>query len=66
MPEGLFKIRDIDDYPVLCSAMIYSVDALITGDKDFMGINITRPMILTPAEFIEQFMRYGQTVWPTP
>ena len=35
-PEpGLFKIRDMNDYLVLYSAIIGNADVFITGDKDF-------------------------------
>ena len=45
-------IRDIDDLPVLASAMVEDVDVLLTGDKDFLSLRITRPVILTPDEFL--------------
>jgi len=48
-------IRDDADYPVLMSAILADVDILITGDKDFMGLSIDKPEILTPSEFIEQY-----------
>ena len=35
MKGGLFDIRDINDYPVLYTAITENVDILITGDKDF-------------------------------
>lgn len=53
---GLFDIRDEKDYPVLYTAIIEDVDVLVTGDKDFSDIEIERPEILTPAEFIEKFL----------
>ena len=54
--EKLFEIRDEDDYPVLYSAITADVDILITGDGDFSEVEITRPEIMTPAEFIEEYM----------
>ena len=51
--EKLFYIRDEKDYPVLYTAMIEDVDILITGDKDFAEIEVERPEILTPAEFMD-------------
>lgn len=53
MEEGLFSIRDEKDYPVLYTAIVESVDILITGDKDFAGIEIDKPEILTPSGFLE-------------
>jgi putative PIN family toxin of toxin-antitoxin system len=49
-------IRDNNDYPILASALIADVDILITGDKDFTGIDIERPEILSPAEFMDKYM----------
>mgnify|MGYP002410964219 CR=1 FL=1 len=55
IPSNLFEIRDKKDYPVLYSAIIEDVDILITGDKDFKDLEIDKPVILTPAEFIETY-----------
>ena len=52
MDEDLFEIRDEMDYPVLYSAIVEDVDILITGDKDFSDIDIEKPEILTPNEFV--------------
>lgn len=52
---GLFIIRDEKDYPVLYTAIMEDVDILITGDKDFFGIDIEKPEILTPAQFLDKF-----------
>lgn len=54
--SGLFDIRDVKDYPVLYTAIIEDVDILITGDKDFEDIDIEKPQILTPAEFMEEYL----------
>ena len=51
-PE-LFFIRDLKDYPVLYTAIIEEVDILITGDKDFCGVEINQPQIMTPTEFLD-------------
>lgn len=56
MKGGMFDIRDINDYPVLYTAVIENVDILITGDKDFIGIDIEKPQILTPAQFCEIYL----------
>ena len=52
---GLFEIRDPKDYPVLYTAITNGVDVLVTGDKDFSGIGIEMPEILTPAEYLEKY-----------
>lgn len=56
LEEGLFDIRDIKDYPVLYTAIIEDVDILITGDKDFKGIDIEKPEIMTSTEFVEYYL----------
>ena len=53
--ETLFEIRDGKDYPVLYTAILEDVDILVTGDRDFMEIEIARPEILTPAEFTKKY-----------
>lgn len=55
MRQDLFTIRDAKDYPVLYTAIAEDVDVLVTGDKDFGDVEIERPDILTPSEFIERF-----------
>lgn len=54
--NDLFEIRDVDDYPVLYTAIISDIDVLITGDKDFFDVEIEIPEILTPAEYIEKYV----------
>jgi putative PIN family toxin of toxin-antitoxin system len=53
--EKSVEIRDIKDYPVLYSSIMSDVDVLITGDKDFDDIDIEKPEILTPSEFMEKY-----------
>lgn len=57
MEQGLFEIRDEKDYPVLYTAIVEDVDILITGDKDFAEIEIDRPEILTPSEFLSRYVQ---------
>lgn len=52
---GLFQIRDEMDYPVLYSAITEDVDIFITGDKDFDDLEIERPEILRPAQFLDKY-----------
>ena len=47
-------IRDLNDKPVLASAILADVDILITGDKDFEDVVINRPIIQTPAAFLKK------------
>ena len=56
LPEhDYFTIRDKDDEPILYSAITADVDVLITGDNDFSEVDIERPKILTPAEFLAKY-----------
>ena len=56
IPKNLFAIRDPNDYPVLYCATHDDIDILITGDKDFADLGLERPEIMTPTEFIEQYL----------
>lgn len=51
----LFDIRDEDDYIILHTAIVENVDIFITGDKDFDGIDIERPEIMTVNEFLIKY-----------
>ncbi|KTE89517.1 twitching motility protein PilT [Desulfitobacterium hafniense] len=52
---GLFEIRDEKDYPVLYSAIVEDVDVFITGDRDFDGLGLEKPEIVTVAVFLENY-----------
>jgi len=52
---GLFEIRDEKDYPVLYSAITEDVDVFITGDRDFDGLVLEKPEIISPAGFLEKY-----------
>lgn len=54
--DNLFYIRDKKDYPVLYTAILENVDVLITGDKDFLDIELDKPEIVTPTEFIAEYL----------
>jgi len=51
--QDYFNIRDIDDYSILYSAIIEDVDIFVTGDNDFIDVEIDKPVIVTPAEFLK-------------
>ncbi|GMO48489.1 MAG: hypothetical protein Pg6C_11050 [Treponemataceae bacterium] len=53
-PDDLFTIRDADDYPALYTAIVENVDVFVTGDDDFGDVEIERPEIISPAEFLER------------
>ena len=51
----LFQIRDVKDYPILYSAITDDVDVFITGDDDFRDVDIEKPEIITPVEFLNKY-----------
>lgn len=53
--KKLIEIRDKSDYPVIHTAIAEGVDILITGDKDFQNLEVEKPEILTPNEFLEKY-----------
>lgn len=48
-------LRDPDDVHILISALSANADVLLTGDQDFVELPMTKPLILTPRQFIERF-----------
>lgn len=62
MDENMFDIRDYKDYPVLFTAMVEDVDILITGDKDFLDVDVEFPDIMTPAEFMDYYCKWTDTI----
>ena len=55
LKAGLFEIRDVKDYPVLYTAIQEDVDVLLTGDKDFADVQVEKPEILTPTDFLSKY-----------
>jgi predicted nucleic acid-binding protein len=58
IPEilGGVAVRDTKDNPILASAIFADVDVLVTGDRDFEGLDIERPEILTIGVFTEKYI----------
>ena len=50
------KIRDINDLPLLASAIEAKVNLFITGDKDFDEIILETPKIMKAREYKEKYM----------
>lgn len=48
-------IRDATDQPILNAAILSDVDLIITGDKDFLSLDIERPRCITASEFLDEF-----------
>ena len=51
-PKEYPELRDPDDLLVLASAKEAACDYLMTGDKDLLVLQTSRPRIVSPAEFI--------------
>jgi putative PIN family toxin of toxin-antitoxin system len=47
------KIRDIKDRPILRAALSANVDAILTGDKDFLEADVDKPQMITAAQFLQ-------------
>lgn len=46
-------IRDVKDQPILDAAIVADVDIIITGDKDFLSMDMEHPRCMTAAQFLE-------------
>ena len=46
-------IRDAKDQPILNAAIVYDVDIILTGDKDFLSLDIEHPKCMTAAQFFK-------------
>ena len=47
-------IRDAKDQPILNAAIVYDVDVILTGDKDFLSLDMEHPKCMTVARFLER------------
>jgi putative PIN family toxin of toxin-antitoxin system len=48
-------IQDSKDQPILNAAILANVDLLITGDKDFLALELEQPKCITAAQFLENY-----------
>jgi len=55
-PSDYPDIRDISDLPVLVSAILEDADIIISSDKDFADINLDKPLIFKPHDFMAEFL----------
>jgi putative PIN family toxin of toxin-antitoxin system len=51
--ESESSIRDVKDRPILRAAIAAGVDAIITGDKDFLEADLEKPKTITATQFLE-------------
>lgn len=46
-------IRDAKDQPILNAAIISDVDMILTGDKDFLSLDMEHPRCVSVTDFIQ-------------
>ena len=46
-------IRDAKDQPILNAAIVADVDIILTGDKDFLSLDMEHPKCMTTTDFLE-------------
>ena len=52
---GMPSVRDNKDTPILATAIQNNIDVFITGDKDFLVLDISTPKIMNMAEFLFKY-----------
>ena len=50
--KSKYKIRDEKDEPILRTALYHNVDIILTGDKDFADVEMNKPKVITPSEYL--------------
>ena len=53
--DDLPEIRDPKDSPILAAAVMEDIDVFVTGDKDFLVLDIDMPEIVTMADFLKRY-----------
>lgn len=53
--NGFPEMRDTKDSPILATAIMEGIDVFVTGDKDFLVLDVEIPEIVTMAEFLERY-----------
>ena len=53
--QGFPEIRDPKDSPILATAILEDVDVFLTGDRDFLVLDVETPEIMTMAEFLNRY-----------
>ena len=48
-------VRDAKDSPILATAILDNVDVFVTGDKDFLVLDVEMPDIVNMTEFLERY-----------
>lgn len=48
------EMRDPKDQPILNAAALHDVDIIVTGDKDFLALELDKPECMTASDFMEK------------
>jgi predicted nucleic acid-binding protein len=48
-------MRDAKDSPILATAILEEIDVFLTGDKDFLVLDVEIPEIMSMSEFLEKY-----------
>ena len=48
-------VRILVDTNILISAIVSGVDLILTGDKDFLSLNIEQPRCLSVSQFLSEY-----------
>lgn len=49
------EMRDAKDSPILATAIMEGIDIFVTGDKDFLVLDVEMPEIVTMKAFLKQY-----------
>lgn len=49
------EMRDTKDSPILATAILEGIDVFLTGDKDFLILDVDMPEIMTISEFLARY-----------
>ena len=53
--SGFPEMRDTNDSPILATAIMEGIDVFVTGDKDFLVLDVELPEIVTMVEFLRLY-----------
>ncbi len=53
--EEFPEMRDTKDAPILATAIMEDIDVFLTGDKDFLVLDVEMPEIITMSEFLQKY-----------
>jgi putative PIN family toxin of toxin-antitoxin system len=53
--DELPEIRDPKDAPILASAILENIDVFVTGDVDFLCLDLKSPEILNMKSFLDKY-----------